>query len=106
MTYRVIITPTASDEAMETFRWYAERSPDAAQRWRDGFTRAIEGLAQLPTRCPVSLEDSRALGCDVRVLLHGKRRGVYRILFSIIEDTVWVLRIRHGARGPLKPGPG
>jgi hypothetical protein len=28
---------------------------------------------------------------------------VYRILFSIEGDTVWILRIRHGALGPIKP---
>jgi plasmid stabilization system protein ParE len=88
---------------MEAVRWYAERSPDAAQRWHDGLSRAIDSLAKLPTRCPVSQADSRALGCEVRQLLYGKRRGVYRILFTIAGDTVWVLRIRHGAHGPLKP---
>ena len=103
MTYRVIVTPTADDEAMEAARWYAERSLDAALRWHDGLTRAINKLAKTPTRCPVSREDSEALGCEVRLLLYGKRRGVYRILFSIVDDTVWVLRIRHGALGPLKP---
>jgi plasmid stabilization system protein ParE len=60
VTYNVIVTPTADDEAMEAVRWYAERSPDAAQRWHDGLTRAIDSLAKMPTRCPVSQADSRA----------------------------------------------
>lgn len=102
MTYNVIVTPTADDEAMEAVRWHAERSVDAAQRWHDGLTRAIDSLAKMPSRCPVSQADSQALGCEVRQLLYGKRRGVYRILFSIARDTVWVLRIRHGAQGPLR----
>ncbi len=100
MRYHVIVTPIADDEAMEAVRWYAERSPDAAGRWHAGLTRAIHSLAKLPTRCPVSAEDSQALGCEVRILLYGKRRGVYRILFSIVGETVWVLRIRHSTRGP------
>src|SRR5262249_34745237 len=65
--------------------------------------RCRSALAKMPTRCPVSRADSQALGCEVRQLLYGKRRGVYRILFSIVGDTVWVLRIRHGAHGRLKP---
>ena len=101
MTYNVIVTPTADAEAMEAVAWYAERSTDAAQRWHERLTRAINSLAKLPTRCPVSQEDSKALGCEVRLLLYGKRRGVYRILFSIVGDTVWILRIRHSALGPL-----
>jgi hypothetical protein len=36
-------------------------------------------------------------------LLFGKRRGVYRILFTMAGNTVNVLHIRHGARAPLKP---
>ena len=99
MTYNVIVTPTADAEAMEAVAWYAERSTDAAQRWHERLTRAINSLAKLPTRCPVSQEDSKALGCEVRLLLYGKRRGVYRILFSIVGDTVWILRIRHSALG-------
>ncbi len=89
---------------MEATRWYAERSPDAAQRWHDGLARAIDTLADLPTRCPVSQHDSEASGCEVRILLYGKRHGVYRILFSIIGDTVWVLRIRHAKRDSLSEG--
>ena len=103
MTYSLIVTPTAEEEAMEAVRWYAERSADAAQRWHDGLTKAINSLARLPSRCPVSQADFQALGCEVRQLLYGKRRGVYRTLFTIADDTVWVLRIRHSAQGPLKP---
>lgn|GEM_PF-2220719 len=75
MTYNVIVTPTADAEAMEAVAWHAERSTDAAQRWHERLTRAINSLAKLPTRCPVSQEDSKALGCEVRLLLYGKRSG-------------------------------
>ena len=83
---------------MEAVQWYAERSWEAAQRWHAGLTRAIKSLGKTPTRCPVSHTDSEVLGCEARVLLYGKLRGVYRILFTIIGDDVWVLRIRHSAR--------
>jgi hypothetical protein len=36
-------------------------------------------------------------GEEVRVLLSGKRRGVYRVLFTIRGDTVQVLTVRHSA---------
>jgi len=101
VSYRVIITPTADAEAMEAFRWYAERSATAAERWYAGLHRAIAGLADKPGRSPVSEEDSEALGCEVRMLLYGRRRGIFRILYNIDGDTVWVLRIRHSARGPI-----
>jgi plasmid stabilization system protein ParE len=105
MTYHVIVTPTADDEAMEAVRWYAERSPDAAQRWRDGLTRAISSLAKLPTRCPVSTTDSQALGCEVRILLYGKRRGVYASSFlsSAIQYGCYVSATVLVAPSPFDP---
>jgi mRNA-degrading endonuclease RelE of RelBE toxin-antitoxin system len=39
----------------------------------------------------------------IRESLNGRRRGVYRIFFSIEDDEVSVLAIRHAARGPLEP---
>jgi len=64
LTYNVIVTPTADAAAMEAVAWYAERSTDAAQQWHERLTRAINSLTKLPTRCPVSQEDSKALGCE------------------------------------------
>jgi hypothetical protein len=35
------------------------------------------------------------------VLRHGKRRGIYRVLFVIRRDTVHVLTVRHAAQASL-----
>ena len=53
-----------------------------------------------PERRPVD-PDSEAYGREVRVLLHGRRPGVYRILFAIEGDVVQVLTVRHAARRSL-----
>ncbi|WP_169979849.1 type II toxin-antitoxin system RelE/ParE family toxin [Tautonia rosea] len=103
MTYRVIVTRTADAEAMEALRWYAERSPAVARRWYQGLESALKTLESQPTRCPVSEDDSEALGREIRLRLYGRRHGVFKILFSIEGETVWVLRIRHSARGPIEP---
>lgn len=103
MTYHVLVTPIADAEAMESFRWYAERSDRIAERWYAGLNKAITALAKNPARFPVSEDDSAALGCEARILLYGRRRGVFRILYTISGDTVWVLRIRHSAQGPIEP---
>ena len=102
MTYDVIVTPTAADEAMEAVRWYAERSPDAAQRWHDGLARAIDSLAKLPTRCPVSQADSRALGCEVRQLLYGSA-GASTASCSPSPARPSGCSASATAHGPLKP---
>ena len=82
--------------------WIARHSPARAETWYRGLFEAIETLKTLPTRCPV-ISESPALGEDVRELLYGKRRGVYRIIFSIRGDVIRILSIWHGARGAWKP---
>jgi hypothetical protein len=57
-------------------------------------------LKTSPQRCPID-PDSEVYGEQVRVLLYGKRRGVYRVLFTIRGDTVHVLTVRHSAQRSL-----
>ena len=99
MTYRVITQPDAEAEAEEAFRWFYEQSPEAAVRWYHGLREAIQSLAEHPHRCPVAPE-AEGFSEEVRQLLYGKRRGIYRILFLIRGHTVHVIGVRHGARQP------
>ena len=101
MSFQVFVTPTADADVMEAFRWYAERSLLAAEEWYEGLNEAMISLSDDPNRYPLSQDDSDALGRETRILLHGRRRGVFRILFTIEGETVWVLRVRHDAQGPM-----
>ncbi len=38
---------------------------------------------------------------EIRQLIYGKSRNKYRILFTVREDTVFVLHIRHSSQAPL-----
>jgi hypothetical protein len=38
---------------------------------------------------------------EVRQLLYGKSKNIYRVLFAIRDTTVYVLYVRHSARSPL-----
>ena len=100
--YRVIIRPRADVEAMAAFRWIAERSPSAAARWLAGLREAVAKLAEAPERHPLAEDESEQFGIAIRQCLYGKRRGVYRILFTIDEDTISVLAIRHGAQDTIE----
>jgi len=101
--YRVVITARARADAVGAFRWIAERSPDAAARWYAGFQKAIAKLTDMPQRCPVAEDESEQLGITLRQMLYGRRRGVYRILFSVEGDTVTLHYVRHSAQGPIEP---
>jgi plasmid stabilization system protein ParE len=101
MSYRVEFARQALDEIDEAYQWDAERSPEAAQRWYRGLRSAIETLADFPQRCGLAPEND-FFPEEIRQLLYG-RRQIYRILFEIreMEQIVFILHVRHGARAPL-----
>ena len=104
MIYRVVFTPTARADIMEVFRWFAEKSPASAIHWHAGLEKAISQLTTLPERHPIAAEDSEQLGVTIRQMLYGRRRGIFRILFSIHGETIYLHYVRHSARGPFESG--
>jgi plasmid stabilization system protein ParE len=99
MTYHVIIQPRAERDIHNAAFWILEQSKSAATalRWARSIRAKIDTLKSSPLRCPID-PDSDAYGVDVRVLLFGKRKNKYRILFHVDEGTVHVLTIRHSAQ--------
>jgi plasmid stabilization system protein ParE len=102
MTFRVEIARRAAREIEDQYQWLAERSQAAAGQLRDSLLAAIRSLEENPERCPEAPE-AEWYGPGLRQLLHGKRRGIYRILFEIRGDVVVVLRVRHSAQELLGP---
>jgi plasmid stabilization system protein ParE len=102
MAFEVRITARAEQDAEEVLRYLEQQSAAASERWHSALTGAMESLAQYPERCGLAPEADE-LGFDLRQLLLGKRRSVYRILFVVEENTVHVLHIRHAARRPVQP---
>ena len=97
MKYRIEISYEAQTELHEAYLWIHRDSPNNASRWRMSLLDTIRTLADLPQRCEVAPESS-FLHKEIRQSLHGKRQGVYRILFTIEQDVVYILLIRHAAR--------
>ena len=103
MIARVIVAPRARVDIQEATRWLAERSRAAAERWHDGLQKVFAELRDDPERHPIAEEESERFGLVLRQRLYGRRRGTYRILFSIEGPTVYVHHVRHSARGPIEP---
>lgn len=100
MTFRTVLLRVAANEIAANYTWLAERSVKSADRWRDSILRAVDSLEENPARCPLALEDEWYDG-ELRELLHGKRRHVFRILFEILGDEVVILRVRHARQDSL-----
>jgi plasmid stabilization system protein ParE len=101
MAYRLAITRQADSDADAAYEWMAKQSLSRAAKWYRGLLQAIESLRENPLLHGFAPE-REALKIDLRQMLYGKRRNVFRILYTVDDDTVVVLHIRHAARRLLE----
>lgn len=100
--FRVLLQPPAERDIGEIYNWLAQDDSDRADNWLGGVLESIRSLSKLPARCPLAPE-SAIFDREIRYLFHGKGRELYRVYFTIEQDRVHVLHVRHRARKPLGP---
>jgi plasmid stabilization system protein ParE len=103
--WSIIVELPAQRDIAEAQLWVAECEPDAAARWFNSIYDTIGSLEIFPERCPLAPE-SKFLNAEIREIFHGRRQHKYRILFTVTENEVHVLHVRHGARlalGKIEP---
>jgi toxin ParE1/3/4 len=88
---RVIWAPVALDRAEEAARFIAADRPAAAAKWIDGLFDAVARLSAFPDKGRMVPEVGRA---DVREVLYGK----YRVVYRLEEKRLFVLTVRHQRR--------
>ena len=95
MAYLVNITLRAERDLEILYSEINAAGSEAAQKWYAGLKRQILSLEEFPNQCPVTPEEK-----TVRHLLYGRRHGVYRVIYRVLEKkkVVEVLHVRHGAR--------
>ena len=104
MTYRVIVTRRAERDMHDAAEWWStNRSPEQANRWLSGIERHLRSLAQTPRRCAAAAESDR-FPFELRELHYGPgRRSTHRLLFTIADELVLVLAVRHVAQDRFEP---
>jgi len=101
VAYRLEITDKAEADIEGVLIWFREQGATAAsQKWLTQLWDTLSTLENRPERC-AQAEESQEVGRDVRQLLFGKHRGIYRILFEIQDRSVIILRLWHGARDAI-----
>jgi plasmid stabilization system protein ParE len=100
MTFQVELTPIAEIQIEQAYRWYRDRNPEFADQWFRSLMNTIATLQEKPQRCALAVEHE-IFPEEVRQLLYGKSKNIYRVLFAIRGITVYVLYVRHGAQAPL-----
>jgi plasmid stabilization system protein ParE len=97
MSYHLVLQRLAVEDLDEAYLYAAEQAPDTAARWLERFHAALKTLEARPTRCPLAREN-RKTSIELREFLFGKRRNVFRVIFTIDGEAVRVLRIRRAQR--------
>jgi plasmid stabilization system protein ParE len=99
IVYHVALADSASADADAIYNHIVETAPSRGDEWFEKLMTCLYSLDKMPRRCPLAREAKKAKR-EIRCLLFGRRRNVYRILYEVDEAkrTVWILHIRHGAR--------
>jgi plasmid stabilization system protein ParE len=98
MAHRLRITQEAKSNIAGISAYIAKDSPANARRWRLRIRERIRSLSDLPVLHEIAYPAS-LVGRDIRHAFF----GVYRILYDVRGDDVFVLSVRHGGRRPLTP---
>jgi toxin ParE1/3/4 len=91
--FRVRITRAAERDIEEIWNFIADDSAEAADEFIRRLEQQVENLERFPERCPL-IPENEMLGTRYRHLLYGN----YRTVFRIARNTVYVIRVIHGAR--------
>jgi plasmid stabilization system protein ParE len=98
MSYNVVIFPSAQKDIDQAYRWLVQHTPKAATLWHFELMGAIASLEAFPYRCPLAREN-KYFKDELRQLLCGK----YRIVYTVKDEEVHIIHVRHIARKPVKP---
>ena len=101
--YRVGLADSAKVDADAIYKTIVAAATLRGAEWFEKLMDGLYTLENVPYRCPLAREAKKARR-EIRCLLFGKGRDIYRILCEVDEATraVWILHIRHGARRDVK----
>ena len=102
MKYRVLLQRLAVQDLDEATAWAARHAPAAAARWLQRFHAALRTLDTNPQRCSIARENEK-VDIELREFHFGRRPSVFRVIFTIDDKTVRILRIRRAQRRWLTP---
>src|SRR5437879_1012162 len=94
MTFRVQTLRSAERDFRQIIAHIAARSTSGAVSWAKAFQNAVERLESEADRLPFAVENVH-VDFEVREILFKTRRGlVYRALYTIRGDEVFILHVR------------
>lgn len=94
MRFTVITLRAAERDFNGILEYIAARSKSGAEAWAKAFDKALAYLEENADTCPLAAENAY-VDFELRETLFKTRRGlIYRMLFTIRENTAIILHIR------------
>lgn len=94
MKFTVNALRAAQRDYHEILEYIAARSKTGAVAWAKAFDKALAYLEENASSCPLAAENEY-VDVEVRETLFKTRRGlIYRVLFTIRDNTVFILHVR------------
>jgi plasmid stabilization system protein ParE len=97
MAYRVELSARAEADIKEAYAYIREHGPANPDDWKSGLEEKLASLETMPERFGLAPESNLA-----NVAIHQTFYGNFRILFTVREQRVYVVTVRHGARRFLR----
>lgn len=94
-TYKVNVTRHAQADLEQIFDYIADDSINNASNFIFELEKMVYSLEYLPFRNPL-IPENTYFGTDYRHIIYKK----YRIIYRVTENSVFILRIVHGAKLP------
>ena len=95
--YQIVFSPFAKEDLDSTLAWLAEEAPEKVAEWYESIKAHIKTLKLLPEAHPLAPENGLWGTEELRQLLFQAYPSKYRIIYTLKDDTVQILSIRHGA---------
>lgn len=101
MTFIVHELPKAKWDKRRIFTWLFERSPQGAAAWLDAYDAMVSRLATSADSYPAAYENGDVALEVKQVLFKTKRGRIYRAVFHISGEEVFILRVRGPGQAPI-----
>jgi plasmid stabilization system protein ParE len=100
--FKISITEPAEADIRSAYNWWRiNRSPEQADRWHAAIHKAIRRLKVSAASCDLVHETALSRRKILQRAVGIGRRPTHRIVFTIDDGVVYILRVRHAAQHDL-----
>ena len=94
MSFEVVFTDEANIQALQIQDWIAERSVEGAIAWQKALRLAVGKLRERGSACSMAAESPQFSEPLYQILFKTRRGLIYRGLFVVRDQTVFVVSVR------------